>query len=31
MPSAARAWGDSAIDFALRGYTPPPAEIRLAS
>ena len=27
VPSAARASGDSAIDFALRGNTPPPAEI----
>ncbi len=30
-PSAARASGDSGIDFADRGKTPPPAEITLRS
>ncbi len=28
MPRTARAWGDTAIDFALRGKTPPPFERR---
>ncbi len=27
-PSARRASGDTGIDFAVRGNTPPPAEIR---
>ena len=27
MPSASRACGDSGIDFAVRGKTPPPSEI----
>ena len=31
MPSAARACGDTGIDFSARDQTPPPAEIRLAS
>ena len=30
-PSAARASGDSSIDFAVRGKTPPPFEISAAS
>ena len=29
--SAARSSGESGIDFALRGKTPPPAEMRLSS
>jgi hypothetical protein len=31
IPSAAFASGVIAIDFALRGWTPPPAEISFAS
>jgi hypothetical protein len=31
MPSAARTSGDSAIDFAVRGNTPPPFEISAGS
>ena len=27
MPSTSRAWGESGTDFAVRGHTPPPAEI----
>ena len=27
MPSTACAWGESGIDFAVRGHTPPPSEI----
>ena len=30
-PSAARASGESGIDFAVRGNTPPPAEISAGS
>ena len=31
MPSTALACADNGIDFALRGYTPPPLLISLAS
>ncbi len=31
MPSAARICGETGTDLAVRGQTPPPAEISLAS
>jgi hypothetical protein len=31
MSRTARACGDSGIDFAVRGHTPPPSEIDFSS